>query len=198
MVHLWRACARHAQHEPAAGAKAAGSRPCTSSTHCAQRAAAARRAERAASSAHHPRCPLLLLSVAGPPRRAAPRPLAAPLSLLHSPARLPQLSHAAWTGARVCFPVESSGAAAGRQCRASACARRVQTGEMLARGARTLLARNLPVLQSQTRGLLVRKGKKAPEDSSRALVKTGNDAWVAVKDKETGERRRARVPRGCG
>ena len=58
---------------------------------------------------------------------------------------------------------------------------------MLARGARTLLARNLPVLQSQTRGLLVRKGKRAqPAEDSRALVKSGNDAWVAVKDKETG------------
>jgi hypothetical protein len=46
------------------------------------------------------------------------------------------------------------------------------------------------VLQTQTRGLLVRKGKKAPEDS-RALVKTGDDAWVAVKDKETGAQQRS-------
>jgi len=61
---------------------------------------------------------------------------------------------------------------------------------MLARGARTLLACNRHVLQTQTRGLLVRKGKKAPEDS-RALVKTGDDAWVAVKDKETGAQQRS-------
>ena len=57
---------------------------------------------------------------------------------------------------------------------------------MLARSARALLARrHLPAVQAQaTRGLLVRKGKRPAEESS-ALVKAG-DAWVAVKDKETG------------
>lgn len=55
-----------------------------------------------------------------------------------------------------------------------------------AKGALGLARRNLPVvLQGQTRGLLVRKGRRAPDESSRALVKAG-DAWVAVKDKETG------------
>jgi uncharacterized protein YecT (DUF1311 family) len=58
---------------------------------------------------------------------------------------------------------------------------------MLARSARALLARrHLPaLLEAQTRSLLVRKGPKRPAEESSALVKAG-DAWVAVKDKETG------------
>lgn len=60
---------------------------------------------------------------------------------------------------------------------------------MLARSARALLVsrRHLPALETQTRGLLVRKGPKRPAEESSALVKAG-DAWVAVKDKETGAR----------
>jgi len=59
---------------------------------------------------------------------------------------------------------------------------------MLARSARALLARrHLQALETQTRGLLVRKGPKRPAEESSALVKAG-DAWVAVKDKETGAR----------